>query len=140
MERTRPAWPGAHAKVRAIAADSETAELFRPASVSNKALTDDVASDQAVPKSVVEHFSVQAQMVLAVSPKSTEPWLLCINHCAKVHVLGKEEQLCFGDISQSMTASLSYLIAIRELRESQHFNRMLFEESTIGLALCREIL
>lgn len=137
MERARPEWPGAHAEGCAIATDSETAELFKQAIESKKAITYDVASARGVPKSVAEHFSVRAQMVLAVYPKSSKPWLLGIHHCAKAHVFSKEEQQVFGEISQSITASLSNLIAMQALRDSEQYNRMLFEQSPIGLALCR---
>ena len=119
MERTRPEWPGAHAEGRAITTDSETTELFRQAVESKKAITFDIASDRVLPKSAAEHFSVKAQMVLAVYPKSSKPWLMGIHHCAKAHVYSEEEQQAFGEISQSTTAPLSNLIAIQALHESQ---------------------
>lgn len=136
VERTRPEWPGAFAQGHPIETDAESAEVFRQAIESNHAVTYDVSSGRTMLNRVTEQFSIQSQMVLAIHPKSSQPWLLGIHHCAKAHVFNAEEQRLLSEISQSITASLSNLIAIKALRESERYNRMLFEQSPIGLALC----
>jgi diguanylate cyclase (GGDEF)-like protein/PAS domain S-box-containing protein len=127
MERTRPEWPGVYAEGSAIATDPDAAELFRQAIETKKVITHDVASDRVLPKLATEQFSIKAQMVLAVYPKSSKPWLLGIHHCAKAHVFSEEEQQIFGEISQSITTSLSNLIAIRALNESQKMLQLVLD-------------
>ncbi len=52
-----------------------------------------------------------------------------------VHLSHEETPPVFVAIIQDITKRIA---AIEALRESEEFNRMLFEESTIGLALCRK--
>ena len=51
-----------------------------------------------------------------------------------LHLSREETPAVFVAIIQDITERI---VAERALRDSQHYNRMLFEESTIGLALCR---
>jgi len=137
MERTRPEWPGAYVAGTEIPANPDTEELYKQAIEFKKAIVSDAESDHAILGWAVERFSIQAQMAVAVFPKFGQPWLLGIHHCARAHVFSEEEQRSFCEITQRITDSLSSFITLQELRDNESYNRMLFEKSPVGLALCR---
>jgi len=137
MECTRSECCGVLAEGCAMPSDFEMTELFQQAIESKTVITVDVRSDQVPFRLFTDDSSANTMMALALLPKSSKPWLLGVQHCAKPNVFSDEEKQIFSMVSQSITISLSNLIAMRVLRDSERYNRTLFEQSPIGLALCR---
>jgi signal transduction histidine kinase len=119
MEQTREEWPGAFALNLHIPMDPGLRYVFEAALAANGPVTLDAESEIQVPTEVSEEFGVQAQMMLAVRPKTDRPWMLGIHHCSRAHVFTDEERTLFAGIGRRLGDSLSTLIALRDLRRSE---------------------
>lgn len=133
MERTRPDWPGALAMDLKIPMTPDSASVFKSAIKTEKPVCYDNESLE-LPQSA-KNFSVRSQMVYAIRPKVDAPWLLGIHHCSSAHAYKEEEIKLLEEIGRRIGESLNSLISISRLKESESYNRMLFEQSPIGLAL-----
>jgi len=135
MEHTRPEWPGALAMNLDIPMDSETAAVFEYALNAKTAVRYDADSFD-IP-AALEPFSIRSQLLAAIHPKVDMPWLLGIHHCTNERVYTDEEAQLLSDISWRIGESLNSLLIMRQLRANERYNRMLFEQSPIGLATRR---
>ncbi len=135
-EHTRPEWPSAFATGIEFPVDADLEESLKQAIKSSKAIIFNVGSERSLPDWVAERFSIQAQMAIAIYPRSDQPWLLGIHHCAAAHTFSEQEQEIFSVVAQCITGPLRNLNTLQELHDSERYNRMLFEKSPMGLALC----
>ena len=95
MERVREGWPGALAMGVQIPSNDDSQAIFSAALATDGPIAFDCASGNPVPQEVAERWSIQAQLVQAVFPKSDRPWLLGIHHCATPHVYTEEDKRIF---------------------------------------------
>ena len=119
MEQTRPEWLGAFAQDLKIPMEEDVRYVFEAALSSPGPVTFDGASPLQVPPQITDQFCVQAQMILAIRPKTDRAWMLGIHHCREAHVYTDEERKLFANIGHRLGDSLSVLIALRELRASE---------------------
>ncbi len=137
LEKTKPAWPGAFALGVEVPINPDVSELFSTALRTRQPVVFDRNSHPPIlSEQSRQRFSIRALMLTAITPKVGQPWLLGIHHCARTHTFTDDEIQIFAEIGQRITDSLSSLISLKNLHDSQHYNRMLFEQSPVGLALC----
>lgn len=129
MERTRAEWPGALTLDMEIPMDPGAAEVFAEALTTDAPLAYGPGTERNVPEETGAAFHIQAQMLMAVHPKTDRPWLLGLHHCAKPHVFGADEHRLFGGICSRIADSLSALITLGELRSSEQRFRTLVEHA-----------
>ncbi len=129
MERTRQEWPGAFALSVEVPMDPGASDLFRSALENDGPQPFDSVSNRTIPQEVAEAFSIRTQMLAAVHPPTSPPWVLGIHHCERHHDFTEHEQRVFGEISHRMADALGTLLVMRDLRESEHRFRTLVEHA-----------
>lgn len=137
MERTRPAWPGGFAMKMSFPMSSGAQLVQRAALVSQGPVKFDPPRMETLPHTDFERtFTIRAQLVMAVRPKMDKAWVLGIHHCEQRHFFSEEETTLFEDIGNRVSEALNHLLVMGRLKESERYNRMLFDSSPIGLVLC----
>jgi PAS domain S-box-containing protein len=136
MERTRPQWPGAMALNQSIPMNERLQAMFRQFLAADDVIPFDERSGNPVPPQTLSEFHVKAQMAMVIHPQVGEAWLFGIHHCENEHNYSDDDIHYFRKLGSHIGAALGSLILLLELKESQHYNRTLFESSPIGQALC----
>ncbi len=134
MERTRPEWPGAFALGQPLPMTPELADLLREMLAADGALAFGPAA-RPVPASIVEQFSVQSQLQIVVRPKLGEAWVLGFHHCAAARTYDLDEHRLLEEIAGRLGDSLSSLLSLTQIRESEEKFRGVFDQSPVIMAL-----
>jgi diguanylate cyclase (GGDEF)-like protein/PAS domain S-box-containing protein len=119
MERTRPEWPGLAALGDKIAMNSDLSEIFSELLRVNGTIQYGPHTDHPIPHSIVEHFSVKSQLMIALRPKIGNSWVFGLHHCVSEVMHDEENMHLFTAIAQRISDFLSSLILIEQLRESE---------------------
>ncbi len=129
MECTKPEWPGAFDLDINVPIDNGTAAVLQACLDNVGPVRYDALSLHPVPLTIKEEFSVKSQLLLALHPKVGKPWGLVIHHCHKAHVFTNEELWLFDEIGHRLAESLSSLITLRNMKESEERFRTLVENA-----------
>jgi PAS domain S-box-containing protein len=119
MEHSRPQFPGAAARERALPMTADAAEVARAALDSRSALPAGPGHERQVKPEIAERFGVRSEMLLALHPKGDRPYLLGLHQCSRERAWTADEQRLFEEIGHRLADALSSLIAFRSLRESE---------------------
>ena len=138
MERTRKEWPGSLALGVEVPMDPSAEEAFRAALAQREPLVFDQTSGRPVPEDSARAFHIQSQMLVAIYPKTDEPWVLGIHHCAKPHNFSGEERALFRGISDRVADALGTLIIMRDLANSERRFRTLVEHAPEAIVVMNE--
>ncbi|HFE38893.1 MAG TPA: EAL domain-containing protein [Gammaproteobacteria bacterium] len=129
MAQDRPDWPGIALGVD-VPLTSFVKKLIENALLSNAALTFNVEDQPAFKNdSSTSEFHIKSQMLLPIFPKVGKPWLLGIHHCSRLVRYSDEERVLFKEIGCRIANSLTTLITLRDLRESEEQFRTLVENA-----------
>jgi len=74
----------------------------------------DQTTDRPIPGG--EQFNVKAQIIMAIYPKTSEPWVFGIHHCSSFRNWKEQEITLFNEIALRITDSMSSLFLLRGLR------------------------
>ncbi|MBL1259047.1 MAG: EAL domain-containing protein [Thiotrichaceae bacterium] len=129
MECTKPGWPGAFDQNINVPIDNGTAVVLQACLDNRGPVRYDALSLDPVPEGIKDAFSVKSQLLLALHPKVDKPWGLVIHHCDKPHVFTNEELWLFDEIGHRLAESLSSLITLRNMKESEERFRTLVENA-----------
>lgn len=135
MERTRPAWPGAFASSQEIPMTPEVSGVFKEMLAAHGAVQYGPQESKPVPAEIARAFSIQSQTQILLRPKVGSPWLLGLHHCARVQIHGHDDLLLFNAVAQRISDSLSSLISLKNLRESERKFRHMLETSPIAVRI-----
>ena len=133
LERTRPDWPGAHAKDAVLPMTPDIRETFRQNLASREPLAFGPSAPRECPPSVAGEFSIRSQLQVTVRPRTGPPWVMGIHHCAEARAHDEDELFLFKAIADRVSETLSSLIVLRDLRESNERFRTLAEEAPVGI-------
>ncbi len=136
MECTKNEWPGAKIEGKDILHTEDTVRAQREALSSGEPVCYDPKSKNTLPDTS-KKFKAKSQMTLAVHPKVDKPWLFGIHQCSHSRIWTDDEKKLFKVIGRRLSDGLSSMLFLESLSESEQYNRMLFEQSSIGLVLCR---
>ena len=129
MECTRPEWPGAGV-LENLPMTPDTAQIFRRILNTDSVIIFDREHDAEWRDSpVTEQFSIQSQMTICLRPKVGKPWVLGIHHCRSMHAFTSYEIALFESISRRISDSLSTLLMLQDLSESEARFRVLVENA-----------
>ncbi|MBL7180335.1 MAG: PAS domain S-box protein [Desulfobacterales bacterium] len=129
MERTRPEYPGAFAMGKDIPTSIDMAAQFKAALESMGPLVFDPTSENPMPDSV-KQFSTRSAIIAAIQLKIGKPWLWGISQCSYARVWTKEEQRLFKQVGRQIADTLSVLLFLRNLQESEERYRGIVEDQT----------
>lgn len=132
MERTRPEWPGLFAQGVQIPMDSNTSEMIVKLLSANCAVQYGSDTGHPLPLILVERFFVKSQTVIVLRPKIGKPWMFGLHHCVAEIIHGEEDLHFFTAIAHRIADSLSSLISIKQLRESEERHRRIIETTQEG--------
>jgi len=125
MECTTPEYPGALALKTDLPMTAETREAFAHALESRHPVCYDQKSPLAIPADLAEHFSIQAQLTLAIYPRSGKPWLFGMHQCSRPRVWTAGECQLFETIGRRLPDGFSTFLTTRQLQESEQKYRSL---------------
>ena len=120
FECTRPEYPVALAGGEDVTATAESARVLHEALDCEGPIILDPRSGRSLPDAV-EPLSVRSQMIMALRPKSG------VHQCSHAREWTEEEQRFINDVGHRITDSLTSLLSLRELRESEMRFRSLVE-------------
>ncbi|MDO9064160.1 MAG: PAS domain-containing protein, partial [Sulfuricella sp.] len=119
MERTRPEWPGLFVRGVDMPMDSSISEVASKLLRANGPIQYGPETGHQVPPLIAEHFFVKSQVTIALRPKIGKPWIFGLHHCATEVRHDEQELQLFTAVAQRISDSLSSLISIKQLRESE---------------------
>lgn len=110
-------WPSIFTTKQEIVMDSSMAEVFSDA-LTSPILLDFHREDNNKEKTN-PFFSAASQFHMALQTKIGKPWLLVLQYCEKTHALPKEEYQLLTEIGRRVSETLSSLLGIKNIKESQ---------------------
>ena len=119
LECTRPKWPGLFAKGVSMPMDSAISKTFSELLSANGTIQYCSNTGHATPPHIAELFSIKSQLMIAIRPKIGDPWVFGLHHCESEVIHDKDDLHLFTAVAQRISDSLSTLISIRQLRESE---------------------
>ena len=119
VERTRPEFPGEPAGGTELPLDAEGAMVFAAARASSGAVLLGPAYELKVPTQRARRFNIQSQMAMALVPKRDRPYLFGLHQCSHARIWTAHEERLFVEIGRRLTDSLTGLLMVRSLRESE---------------------
>lgn len=137
MECTRPEYPGllAIGKGKEIPNTPDTAEIFKMVLESAEGpICSDPKSHGPIPDAAKQRFT-KSQIIMGIYPKVGKPWLFGLHQCSYARIWSDEEQFLFYEIGHRITDSLSSLLFLRNLQESEERFRELFDSISSGVAV-----
>ncbi len=133
FEKTRPEWPGAKEQRGEVPMSGDAAALLQQVLNSPTPLCFGDQHGHPIPAEVKQNFHIQAQILMALHPKFGEPWALIIHHCGHNHFFNDEEIWLFNELGNRIAITLSSLLSLRHLRESEERYRSLVENAPDAL-------
>lgn len=131
MERSLPEWPGLFALGGDIPMTPDMAAIYSELLEAPGTIQYGPGTDHPLPPIVVEQFSVKSQLMIALRPKIGNAWVFGLHHCATAIMHDEADIHLFTVIAQRISDSLSSLISIRQLRESEEQLRAFLENSAV---------
>lgn len=135
MERSSKEFPGAGELDVRFPMTPEVTRALANALEADGPVPYDTLSELKVPASMQEQFSVKAQLVMALYPRTGKPWLFGIHQCTHPRVWFEEEQLLFREIGRRLSDALTSLLTHRILQESEIKFRTFAEQTMLGVGV-----
>jgi PAS domain S-box-containing protein len=126
MEKTRPEFPGALAMDIEVPVDSDVLELFRT-------LLSATYPTQFLPNEIAHRFSFQSQITIAIHPKVGKPWVFGLHQCSYPRTWTLQEERLFKEIGRRLADSLTSLLILKDLMESEEKYRKMTLNSPLGM-------
>jgi diguanylate cyclase (GGDEF)-like protein/PAS domain S-box-containing protein len=138
MERTRPEWQGLFTLGGEIPMTRDVSEIFIDLLRTNAAIQFGPYTDHPIPQFVAEQFSVKSQLQIALRPKIGKAWVFGLHHCVSEVMHDEEDLHLFMAIAHRISDTLSSLISVRQLRESEAKFRTLYDSTSDAMMLLGE--
>lgn len=84
---------------------------------------------------VAKQFSVQSQMIMAIHPKRGKPWMFGMHQCSYARIWSNYEQNLFKEISNRIVDTLSSVILLRELEDSENKYRSILDNASAVISI-----
>lgn len=138
-EKNKPEYPGAFTSGQDLPVTAEAAQVIKHALTQNKPVAFDTNSESKI-DDVGAQFSVKSQLIMAVHPRSSEPWMFGMHQCSYARIWTQYEHGLFKEISSRVVESLNNLILFRKLKKSEKKYRRFFETVRNGWAYQRIVV
>lgn len=135
MEITKPGYPGAGILNKDVPMPPDMARNLREALESVEPVVYLAGSDKPINKVSAGQFNVKSMMMVALYPRMGKPWVFGLHQCSYPRVWTKEEKKLFRDIGRRLTDSLTSLLVLRDLKESEERYRIIAENTADTIAV-----
>jgi len=138
MERTIPSFPGAAVIGKEIPIGTSEVQVLTMLLNSDGPLCFDPGSGMPVPEPA-QRFGARSQIMMTIYPKIGKPWLLGSHQCSHERIWTNDDQFLFNEIGHRLTDSLSSLLFMQNLQQSEERFRELFTNIRTGVAVYEAI-
>jgi len=138
MEQSKPEFPGALSIGKEIINDSELSYIERMMLNADGPFISDITSGGLLPE-VTKKFSAQSMISMVIYPKLSKPWILGLHQCSHPRIWTNDDQFLFNEIGHRLTDSLSSLLFMQNLQQSEERFRELFANIKSGVAVYEAI-
>ena len=128
MERNRPHWPGA-GKLDNLPMTPEVSEVIDVMSQAESSVVFDETNECFRKSKYRAQFSIDSQLLICLRPKIGKPWILGFHHCETNSQISQRDIKIFEAISKRISDSLSTLLSLKQLTESEERFRTLVEHA-----------
>ncbi len=119
-EVSRPAWRRSITALRGLPVTSKDSEVFKKALDTNYPLKHDPGTPWPEARRTLNATDdMQSMLCAAIKPKTGQPWVLGIHHCAKAHHFTADEVELFDDIARCLNEALNPWLHIKELEKTK---------------------
>jgi PAS domain S-box-containing protein len=136
MEIVRPGYPGAKVTGKKYPMTVEMKNNCRKLLEINDVATID-SRDDILSENTNRQFSILSQMLIPIHPKTGKPWIFGLHQCSEFREWTTEEKDLFREISHRISDSLSTMLLVRDLRESEEKFRYLADTSMEAIFFTR---
>ncbi len=119
VEINKPEYPGANARDIDIPMSPDLAENLREALASPDVVTYIAGTSKPINRITAEIFGVKSQMFIPIYPKVGPPWVFGLHQCSYARFWSSEEKQLFKEISKRAADSLTSLLVLNDLKESE---------------------
>lgn len=131
MEITKPEYPGAKSLNVDIKISPDIAGNMREALESDTPVSYTAGTERSI--SADKKFGVKSLMLVTVYPKLGKPWLFGIHQCSFPRIWTVEDKRLFQEIGRRLSDSLTSLLVLRDLKESEGKYRNLIDNMKEGI-------
>jgi PAS domain S-box-containing protein len=136
MEITKPEYPGAKVLNVDIPMPPDMAQNLREALESDEPVIYTVGTGKPINRMSAEQFGVMSQMLIVLYPKTGKPWAFGLHQCSCPRVWTQKEKMLFQEIGRRLTDSLTSLLVLQDLKESEERYRLIAENTADTITLC----
>lgn len=138
MEITKPEYPGAKMLNMDVPIAPDMVQNFREALAFDDPVIYIAGTERPINKVTAEQFGVRSQMFIALYPKLDKPWILGMHQCSFSRVWTDEEKSLLKEIGMRLSDSLTSMLALRELKDSEEKYRNLIDNMKEGIFILNE--
>ena len=102
-----------------IPTEAHMASAFQSALASEEPVISGTGGGKSVCSTIKDNFLVQSQVMLALYPRSDEPWLLGIHQCSNAREWSATDLTLFKEIGRKLSDVLEAMILLRSLKQSE---------------------
>ena len=135
MECARPEYPGAFALNQDMPMTSEMVESLNAVLKSKGPLVFHPEHGLPLPDSA-KRFSIQSSINSALYPKVGKPWMWGLSQCSHPRQWTEAEISIFQETGRRISDSLSILLTLRNLKDSEEKYRSMVESMKAGVYIC----
>ncbi len=126
MASARPEWEGAFDLGTDIPINVDEAVCIQTALASEIPVILTAETEPPLPQIAMEKFSAKSIMLMALHPKTGQPWIFGVHQCTHARQWTDSEQRIFSEISRRLTDGLTSMLYLRDLQNSEQFTRSLY--------------
>jgi PAS domain S-box-containing protein len=134
MERTRPEFPGRFPMGNVAPIHPQSVAVHRIVSESTGPVQFGPGSGQhPLPSELAQRLGVQSRMIMALYPKSAQPYMFGLSQCSRTRVWSPREEFLFQEVGRRLADALTSLLMFRSLRESEERYRSIFDSTGVSI-------
>ena len=99
----------------------ETSEILKEVILSDNPIVYDSITKAKIRTYIRDVYFVKSQIVMAVFPKTGDPWEVGLHQCSHARVWTREDSLLFKGISRRIADGLSSMLLFRELKQAKKY-------------------
>ncbi|MCP3875381.1 MAG: PAS domain S-box protein [Desulfobacteraceae bacterium] len=136
VEKTHSKYPGAKTlNLKVPMSDPMKSDMIKALSA-NGPVTFGPGNQEPVSSDTYKEFNVQSQIFMSIHPKTGNPWLFGMHQCAFERVWTDNEIQLFKEIGRRLTDSLSSLLFLQNLQESEAKYRSIMSSMDEAAYIC----